>query len=146
MSNISTLKGKENFGFYISLTGTVLILLWVGLFKFTPTEAEAIKPLVSNHPLTSWMYKTMSTQSVSYFVGIFEIITAILILVGLKYRLIAKISALGLIIIFVMTISYLFTTPNTWREIDKFPITDFFILKDIMYLGFGVTYFQYANN
>lgn len=145
MSNDKTVSEKLNFGFYISLFGTVLILLWVGLFKFTPSEAEAIKPLVSNHPLTSWMYKVMSTQTVSNFVGVSEITIAILILIGLKNKLIAKISSIGIIIIFLMTISYLFTTPGTWRQVDNFPITDFFILKDIMYLGFGVTYFQYAT-
>ncbi|WP_293925827.1 DUF417 family protein [Sphingobacterium sp. UBA6320] len=32
-------------GYYISLFGSVLILLWVGIFKFTPTEAQAIKDI-----------------------------------------------------------------------------------------------------
>lgn len=139
------INNERNLGFYISLIGTVLILLWVGAFKFTPTEAAAIKPLVINHPLTSWMYKVMSTQMVSNLVGLFEITVAILILVGLKFKLIAKLAGIGVIAIFLMTISYLFTTPGTWRIVDGVPTTDFFILKDIMYLGFGVTYYQYAK-
>ena len=140
-----TMNNKQNLGFYISLTGTVLILLWVGYYKFTPTEAAAIQPLVSNHPLTYWMYNIMSTQVVSNFIGIFEITTAILILVGLKYKIIAKIASLAVIVMFLMTISYLFTTPGTWKHVDGVPITNFFMLKDIMYLGFGVTLFQYSN-
>jgi len=145
MSERKIIKNKPDYGFYVSLFGTVLILLWVGYFKFTPTEAEAIKPLVSNHPLTYWMYDTMSIQIVSYCIGIFEITVALLILVGLKYKKIAKIAAIGVIIIFLMTLSYLFTTPGTWRIVDGVPVTDFFILKDIMYLGFGITLFQYSN-
>jgi len=141
-----TMNNKQNLGFYISLTGTVLILLWVGYYKFTPTEAAAIQPLVSNHPLTYWMYNIMSTQVVSNFIGIFEITTAILILVGLKYKIIAKIASLAVIVMFLMTISYLFTTPGTWKYVDGVPITNFFMLKDIMYLGFGVTFFQYSNS
>ncbi|MCI0921697.1 DUF417 family protein [Sphingobacterium rhinopitheci] len=141
-----TMNNKQNLGFYISLTGTVLILLWVGYYKFTPTEAAAIQPLVSNHPLTYWMYNIMSTQVVSNFIGIFEITTAILILVGLKYKIIAKIASLAVIVMFLMTISYLFTTPGTWKHVDGVPITNFFMLKDIMYLGFGVTFFQYSNS
>ncbi|WP_241790146.1 DUF417 family protein [Sphingobacterium rhinopitheci] len=140
------MNNKQNLGFYISLTGTVLILLWVGYYKFTPTEAAAIQPLVSNHPLTYWMYNIMSTQVVSNFIGIFEITTAILILVGLKYKIIAKIASLAVIVMFLMTISYLFTTPGTWKHVDGVPITNFFMLKDIMYLGFGVTFFQYSNS
>jgi len=146
MNKRKIVNSKQDYGFYVSLFGTVLILLWVGYFKFTPTEAAAIKPLVSNHPLTFWMYDMMSIQVVSYCIGIFEIAVALLILVGLKYKLIAKIAAIGVIIIFLMTLSYLFTTPGTWRTIDGVPVSDFFILKDIMYLGFGITFFQYANN
>ena len=88
----------------------------------------------------------MSTQVVSNFIGIFEITTAILILVGLKYKIIAKIASLAVIVMFLMTISYLFTTPGTWKHVDGVPITNFFMLKDIMYLGFGVTFFQYSNS
>jgi uncharacterized membrane protein YkgB len=47
-------------GYYISLFGASLILLWIGIFKFTPTEAAAIKPLVENHFLTSVVYDVMS--------------------------------------------------------------------------------------
>lgn len=32
-------------GFLVALAGVVLTLLWIGVFKFTPTEAAAIKPL-----------------------------------------------------------------------------------------------------
>jgi len=133
-------------GFYISLFGTVIILLWVGGFKFTPSEAGAIKNLIENHPFSFWMYKVFTVQTVSNIVGTFEILVALLLLIGLKNNIIAKIAGTGLIIIFLMTISYLFTTPGTWKNIDGMPITDFFILKDIMYLGFGITYLQIANN
>lgn len=140
------MSNKQDFGFYISLAGTVLILLWVGIYKFTPTEAAAIQPLVSNHPLTSWMYGLMSTQMISNLIGISEITLAALILIGLKYKKIAKIASVGLIGVFLMTISYLFTTPGSWHTVDGIPVTDFFILKDIMYLGFGFSFYHYSNS
>lgn len=139
------ISSEKKLGFYISLTGTVLILLWVGGFKFTPTEAAAIKPLVLNHPLTSWMYKVMSTQLISNIIGTFEITVAILILVGLKFRIVAKIASIGLIAIFLMTLSYLITTPHVWKFVDGFLVTKFSLIKDIMYLGFGVTLFQKSS-
>lgn len=138
-------NNDKNFGFYVSLTGTVLILIWLGIFKFTPTEAEAIKPLVSNHPATGWLYKVLSTQMISNLVGVFEITVAILILIGLKYKQVARVAGIGVIVIFLMTISYLFTTPGSWNIVDHVPTTQFFILKDIMYLGFGISYYQYAK-
>lgn len=144
-------KNDLNLGFYVSLFGTVIILLWVGLFKFTATEAQAITDLISNHPLSFWMYDVFSVQTVSNILGTSEIIVAILILVGLKDVRVAKIAAIGLIIIFLTTLSFLFTTPGTFHSINgepfitEFPVTNFFILKDIMYLGFGITLLQYAN-
>jgi len=39
--------------------GLVLLLLWFGVFKFTPTEAQAIQPLVANSPLLSWLYSIL---------------------------------------------------------------------------------------
>lgn len=146
MKEQQTIRKKLELGFYISLFGTVLILLWVGAFKFTITEANGIKNLVINHPLTFWMYDVFSVQMVSNLIGSFEIIVAILLLVGLKNKIVGQIAGLSLIIIFLMTLSYLFTTPNTWKMIDGMPVTDFFILKDIMYLGFGITYFNYSKN
>lgn len=146
MDDNKTRNTKQSVGFYVSLFGTVLILLWVGLYKFIPTEAEAIKSKVISHPLTFWMYDIMSTQAVSYCIGIVEITVALLIVIGLRYKFIAKIAALSIIVIFVMTLSYIFTTAGMWKIVDGFPITNFFILKDIMYLGFGLSFFQYANN
>ncbi|MEN5231356.1 DUF417 family protein [Sphingobacterium faecium] len=125
-------------GYYISLFGSFLILLWVGIFKFTPTEAQAIKPLIENHPMTSWMYDVIGVQTVSNIIGIIEIIVALLLLLTLKFEKLKKYAGVSMCVIFLMTLSYLLTTPNIWSIIDGVPHTDFFILKDLMYLGFAV--------
>ena len=39
---------RHDKGFLVALGGVVLILLWIGVFKFTPTEAAAIRPLVAS--------------------------------------------------------------------------------------------------
>lgn len=132
-------RKNYNIGYLVSLFGTVLILLWIGLLKFTPTEANGIKPLIENHPLSFWMYKVFSIQMVSNIVGTVEFIVAILLLLSLKFQQVKKYAGIGMCIIFVMTLSYLFTTPNMWKEMDSIPTTDFFILKDIMLLGFGIS-------
>lgn len=49
-------------GYYLSLFGAATILLWIGIFKFSPTEANAIKPLVENHFLTFFVYDIVSIQ------------------------------------------------------------------------------------
>ncbi|WP_343565390.1 DUF417 family protein [Sphingobacterium sp.] len=132
-------------GFYISTFGIVFILLWLGIFKFTPTEALAIKPLIMHHPLSSWLYRLLSVQAVSNIVGIVEIAVALFILLGLKFKQLRRYAGIGVCIIFIMTLSYLFTTPNMIKYVDGIPVTDFFILKDILFLGFGINLLQSAK-
>ena len=124
-------------GYYISLFGAALILLWIGIFKFTPTEAAAIKPLVENHFLTFFVYRIMSVQVVSNLIGTIEIIIALLLIFSAKFALLRKYAGMGMIMTFLVTLSYLFTTPGVWKIVDGVPVTDFFILKDLMLLGFG---------
>lgn len=132
-------RKNYNVGYHVSLFGSVLILLWIGLLKFTPTEAKGIKMLIEHHPLSFWMYDVFSVQMVSNIVGTVEFIVAILLLLSLKFQQVKKYAGIGMCIIFVMTLSYLFTTPNMWKEMDGIPTTDFFILKDSMLLGFGIS-------
>lgn len=124
-------------GYYVSYFGVFLILFWVGIFKFTQTEAELIRPLVENNPLTSWLYNALPLQTVSNLFGIIEILTALLLLVGLKCEKVRLVGGVFVITTFTITISFLFTTPGIWKTVEGILITDFFILKDLVILGFG---------
>lgn len=143
-------KSKQNLstqiGYYISLFGAALILMWIGIFKFTPTEAAAIKPLVENHFLTFFVYKIMDVQTVSNLIGVIEIIIALLLIFSAKFVFLKRYAGIGMIITFLVTLSYLFTTPGIWKIVDGIPVTDFFILKDLMFLGFGLMIVQTKNN
>lgn len=125
-------------GYYISLFGAALILLWIGIFKFAPTEASAIKPLIENHFLTFFVYNFVSVQAVSNAIGVIEIIIALLLLFSVKFASLRKYAGIGMIFTFLITLSYLFTTPNIWKVVDGIPVTDFFIVKDVLFLGFGL--------
>ncbi len=115
----------------------VIALLWIGIFKFTPTEAQAIVPLIKHHPLSFWLYDVLSIQAVSNIVGAVEILIAILLLLSLKLNVLRKYVGMAIILMFLTTLSFLIFTPGMWRVKDGILITDFFILKDISYLGFG---------
>ncbi|SDI92342.1 Uncharacterized membrane protein YkgB [Chryseobacterium taeanense] len=125
-------------GYYISLFGAALILLWIGIFKFTPTESNAIKPLIENHFLTFFVYNFVSVQSVSNTIGVIEIIIALLLIFSVKFASLKRLAGFVMIATFLITLSYLFTTPGVWKVVDGVPVTDFFILKDLMLLGFGL--------
>lgn len=125
-------------GFYFALYGTVIILAWIGIFKFTPTEAKAIQPLVENSPLMSWLYSIGNVQQVSNFIGTFEVITALLLA---AFPLSKKLSLIGGVlntVTFLSTLSFMFTTPNSFNVIDGILLPDAFILKDLAFLGIGL--------
>ena len=124
-------------GFYMTLFGTALALLWIGIFKFTNVEAAAIRPLIENHPLSFWIYDVFSEQSVSCLVGIIEIVLAILLLLSLKVKALRLYVGIGLIVVFSTTLSFLVFTPGVWNIVEGVVVTDFFILKDIVFLGAG---------
>lgn len=125
-------------GYFISLAGSVLILLWIGIYKFTAVEAEAVRPLIEQHPLLSWMYSIFTIQQVSNIIGITEVLLALVLILSIKWIKFRKIASIGMIITFVLTLSFLFTTSGMWKFREGIPTTDFFILKDLLLLGFGL--------
>lgn len=123
--------------------GLAAILLYFGLFKFHPVEAEAIRPLVANSPLMGWMYAVLSVQAVSTLIGIGEIIVAVLLLARPWSPRASAIGGAGAIVIFLTTLSFLLTTPGAWTRIPGWPIpmpgaAGSFLIKDLFLLGAAV--------
>ncbi|HHQ4540764.1 TPA: DUF417 family protein [Aeromonas veronii] len=127
-------------GFLVALAGVVLTLLWIGVFKFTPTEAAAIKPLVASHPLMSWLYGPLSEQSVSNLIGVVEIVIAIGLVVGLWQPSIGYWCSMGAVVTFLATLSFLLTLTGVWKVVDGVPVTEFFLFKDLVFLGVVLHY------
>ena len=102
----------EATGIVVSRYGLVVVLLLIGVLKFTPKEAAGIQPLVAHSPLMSWMYGLLSVQGVSNVIGAVEI--AIAALMGLR-TFSPKASFVGssaAVITFLLTVSFLFSTPG----------------------------------
>ena len=125
------------FGEILVRYSIVLILLWIGALKFTTYEAEGIKGLVENSPFLSWGYSIMSIQGFSQFIGIIEIILAILIALRYHSPKLSAIGSYGAVIMSLVTLSFLFTTP-IWKSDMGFPFLSSsgqFIVKDILLLS-----------
>ncbi|QZT37988.1 YkgB family protein [Halosquirtibacter xylanolyticus] len=118
--------------------GLVLILLWYGIFKFTPTEAEAIVPLVKNSPFMSWMLHLFSVQVTSNIIGSAEIITALALAVGPWKPKIGLVGGILSTLTFLATLSFLFSSPGMFKLVDNMYVPNGFILKDLMLLGFSI--------
>jgi len=108
--------------------GLVAILLMIGATKWTAAEADAIRPWVSGSPFLSWIYGVVSVQAGSEVIGSIEIVTALLI--GTR-RWLPRAAVAGSVlasIMFVITLSFLATTPNQSPDAQGFLMKDFFLL------------------
>jgi len=119
--------------------GLVLVIAWIGAMKFTGFEAEAIKPLVDNSPLFSWVYQVLSVRGFAMALGTFEITIAFMI----ALRPIApRVSAIGsglAALEFLGTLTFLFSTPGWEPSLGGFPalsvVPGQFLIKDIVLIG-----------
>ncbi|HEY0018851.1 MAG TPA: DUF417 family protein [Longimicrobium sp.] len=123
--------------------GLVAILLYFGLFKFHPVEAEAIRPLVANSPLMGWMYAVLSVRGVSSLIGVAEIIVAGLLLARPWSPRAGAAGGIGASLVFLATLSFLFTTPGAWASVPGWPLpmpgmAGSFLIKDLFLLGAAV--------
>lgn len=129
----------ERVGGHVVRYGLAVVVLWIGLMKFTLYEAEAIKGFVANSPLLGWMYRFFGTRAVSSLFGAAEILIAVLIAAR---PLSARASALGSALavgMFLTTLTFLFSTPGIGEaSAGGFPaisIVGQFVLKDMVLLG-----------
>ncbi|OCH18840.1 MULTISPECIES: DUF417 family protein [unclassified Aliivibrio] len=132
------IHNETSLGYKIGVFGVILTLLWIGIFKFTPTEAAAIEPLVINHPLIGWIYHFISVQMVSNIIGLTEIVIAIGLIVGFFNPKVGYFSGILALLTFITTLSFLATTPNTWTMVDGVLTTNFFLLKDIVFISISL--------
>ena len=118
--------------------GLVVLVLWFGVFKFTPTEAQAIQPLVANSPFLSWLYALTGVRGASRLIGLAEIAIALLIAARPFSPRASAIGSIGAIIMFLTTLSFLATTPGFWGVVDGVLVptgAGGFLIKDLLLLG-----------
>ena len=125
-------------GYNLGVIATIIVLVWIGILKFTAGEAMAIKGFVSNSFLMSWMYKVFSLQMVSNLIGVFEITTGILLIASFWNSKIGRVAGYLSLVIFLTTLSFLFTTPGVWKISEGVPVTEFFVLKDLAFLAIAL--------
>jgi len=130
----------ERVGGHVLRYGLVAILLYLGAFKFTAVEAQAIQPLLAHSPFFGWLYAWLSVQAVSNVIGLTEIVIGSLI--GMRPFLprLAAVGSLAAIAVFATTLSFLFSTPGVWAWVEMFPLpvpseAGGFLLKDVFLLG-----------
>lgn len=122
--------------------GLAAVFLWIGLLKFTAYEAKNIEPMVANSPIWSWAYQSMGLQGVSNLIGVIEITIGVLIATRAFWPKASAIGSFGAAITFLITLSFMLTTPGVWEPGYGFPFPSAlpgqFLAKDLVLLGVSI--------
>jgi reactive chlorine resistance protein C len=108
------------------------MLLTSGLTKFTPAEAQFIRPLVGHSPFLAWLYGLTDVQGVSNLIGAVEIGIAALLAVHRWWPRPAAVGGVCGAVQFLITVSFMFTTPSPSPELLGF------LSKDVLLFGIAV--------
>ena len=125
-------------GIKISRYGLVLVLLLIGLLKFTDAEAVGIQPLIAHSLFMSWMYTVLSVRAVSDSIGSIEIAVALLVALRPFSAVASFVGSLGCTVTFLLTTSFLLSTPGAVQWSYGLPIlgdAGQFLIKDVVLLG-----------
>lgn len=135
-------RNLEIAGLLLMRYGVVLILFWIGLIMFTKYEAMGIQPLVENSPFMSWVYSWFNVQAASSVIGAIEVTAAVLMAARPWSTLASAIGSAMAVATFLLTLSFLLSTPPVLQEGLGFPFLSpglgQFLLKDIVLLGAAV--------
>ena len=115
-------------GAFILRYSLVFFLLFFGALKWTSAEAQGIQPMVGHSPFLFWLYPIFGVQYGSEVIGIVELVIGVLIAIRRWAPRASAIGSLGATGMFVITLSFLITTPHAGESAP-------FILKDLTLLG-----------
>ncbi|GAB3340633.1 DUF417 family protein [Marilutibacter aestuarii] len=113
--------------------GQLLVLVWIGLLKFTAYEARGVEGLMRNSPLFAWLYEGLDVQGASNLIGVVELATAALIALWLWRPRWAVPGLAMAVATYALTTGFLFSTP-AWAPGHGFPYvagSGQFLLKDL---------------
>ena len=112
--------------------GLVLLLIGGGLSKFTEEEALTIQAWIAHSPFLGWLYAVADIRGASILIGVIEVVIGILLAVRHWWPHISFVGSLAASIQFIITFSFLFTTPGLSPEMQGF------LMKDLILFGAAV--------
>ncbi len=118
-------------GAFILRYSLVFFLLFFGALKWTPAEANGIQPLVGHSPFFFWLYPALGVRTGSELIGVVELTIGGLIAVRRWAPFVSAIGSIAASGMFLITLSFLFTTPNVGESAP-------FLLKDLTLLGAAI--------
>ncbi|CAH9053399.1 hypothetical protein PSECIP111854_01163 [Pseudoalteromonas sp. CIP111854] len=132
---------------WLNYAPVAMVLLWIGGLKFFEFEAKGIVSLVSTSPFMSWLYEVFSVQQASNIIGIFDLVFAALLGLGLwfKHRNVMLLAILGCGSVFVMTQTFLFSAEGAFSSQTLLAGLGQFVIKDLWFIANLLVVAKYAQ-
>ena len=99
-------------GGYAIVIAMAIIFLWFGCLKFTAYEQSGVAGFIMNNPLIAWLHGAFGTGGGAEFLGVFEILTGVLIAASLAIPRLGVIGGVMGMLTFLVTLTCMFTTPG----------------------------------
>lgn len=119
--------------------GLVVVIGWIAAMKATEYEAKGIQPLIAHSPFLSWGYRIWTVRQFTAIIGAIELLIAALIALRHWSAKASAIGSAGAVLMFLTTLSMLFSTPGWEPTLGGFPALSGdvgeFLIKDIVLLG-----------
>ncbi|MGC2656420.1 MAG: DUF417 family protein [Bryobacteraceae bacterium] len=126
-------------GFALLRYGLVVAIGWIAAMKATEYEAKGIQPLIAHSPFLSWGYRIWTVRQFTAIIGAIELLIATLIALRHWSAKASAIGSAGAVLMFMTTLSMLFSTPGWEPTLGGFPALSGdvgeFLIKDIVLLG-----------
>jgi uncharacterized membrane protein YkgB len=133
---------RKDLDYHIVRASMVVIFLFFGYQKWFEYEAEVLIPYISNGPLIFWLYPAFGVRGASWFLGATEWLTATLLFLGLWYKRLGILGAIGSTATFVGTVTIIPFMPNGWAaSAGGFPAMTGnvpFLMKDVVLLAVSI--------
>ncbi|MEO6358235.1 MAG: DUF417 family protein [Ferruginibacter sp.] len=139
---INRAKEIELTGAFVIRYGLALVLVWIGILKFTSYEAGGVQPLGEHSPFFSWLVSLLGAAGFAQLLGVIEITLGLLICCRAFAPKLSAWGSIGGIVTFCFTITLLFSTPGVIQEGYGFPFISpmpgQFLIKDFVLLGASI--------
>ena len=139
---LSARSTPDGFGLALCRFALALILLWFGVMKFLPYEAEGVAGIARDYWLFAPLYPALGVQGASAVIGVLEIVAGLLIVLGRRKALASVVGGAMGVATFLVTLSFMATAPGVFQEGYGAPwlgSTGQFLVKDVALLAIAVT-------
>jgi uncharacterized membrane protein YkgB len=130
---------KGDLDYHLVRASMVIMFFFFGYQKWWAYEAKTLVPFIIHGPLIYWMYPAFGIQGASYFLGVSEWLTCVLLFLGFWNTRLGILGAALSIGTFISTVTIIPVMPDGWNAAaGGFPAMQgnvAFLMKDVVLLA-----------